>query len=195
MKKKSLVSAFIFLLSLNQAHATDKFTQEELEAMPSSVKKFVKYNRHLVDDLGYMGVKAVSFESSKNRESITAIVKEKASKNYPIYTAVVSDSDGVAKLSFRNYLQCSPNDQEKLSTKNLYVNGQKLSAYYLCGPAKPGDKTNIEIYQIKTDAGNEYVHRTFSSERFVFVTMDRVEVPFDTKGFTEVWQEANDPAL
>lgn len=185
----------VFLAEPILAQASSTFSPDELSKLPLDVQKFVNYNRHLTNDLGYAGINVVSFEDSKNNSSISAIVKKREKKDYPIYTAVVSDAGNEVSIIFRNYRNCNPTSQERPISRNIKINDQKIAALYLCMHANPKDETNTEVYKIKNNTGKEFAKVSFENNMFVFVTMDGVEVPFQTTGFSEVWEQANEPAL
>ena len=187
-----LSSSAFFAISVN---AENEFSEKELASLPLSVQKFVTYNRHLIDDLGYAGVKAISFDESKNGTALTAIIKNKNEKKYPVYSAVILDNLEGPTLLFKNYIKCVPTSLKKLVPRSIYIDGQKISAQYMCIKGEGGEENNIGAYQIKNAEGRAFAHNAFSNNMFVFVKFEDVEVPFSSSGFSHIWEEASRPAL
>lgn len=186
----------IFSSLVHADSTSSRLSSQELSTLPPSAQKFIKYNRHLIDDLGYAGVKAINFKNTKNNMSLTSLIKDaKKTKPFSSYSAVISGDAGSTNLFFRNYRDCILTTPRKLMERSIYIDGQKISTYYMCIKAHEGDSTNTEVYQIKTEAGKTFAYNSFSNNIFTFVRFDDMEIPFDTSGFLETWEEASKPAL
>jgi len=150
----------------------------------------------LIDNLGYAGIKAINFKDTNNNMSLTALIKDtKKTKPSSSYSAVISGDAGSTNLFFRNYRDCTLTVPRKLMERSIYIDDQKISTYYMCIKSHEGDSTNTEVYQIKTEAGKTFAYNSFSNNTFTFVKFDDMEIPFDTSGFLETWEEASKPAL
>lgn len=181
------------------AHAdltSSRLSSQELSRLPQSAQKFIEYNRHLIDDLGYAGIKAINFKKTNNNMSLTALIKDaKETKPSSSYSAVISGDAGSTNLVFRNYRDCTITAPRKLMERSIYIDRQKISTYYMCIKAHEGDNTNTEVFQIKTETGKKFAYNAFSNNTFTFVRFYDIEIPFDTSGFLEAWEESSKPAL
>lgn len=200
MKNILIVSFFILstFVSVFQSMADDKRMPEaEIAKLPQDVQKFIRYNRHLKDDLGYEGVKAVSFSDSKTHYALTSIYKGKKENHDTkvIYTAEVSSIKNKAELSFRLYKDCIPTNRERLIEKTIKINDKKINAYYICDKESVNAPKGQEMYFLKSQPGKDFAYAEFIDNTFVFVEFDNVKIPFDTTGFIDAWDEVSEPAL
>ena len=197
LKTISIALSVLFPIYSSFVHAEShrEFSEQEIATLPHNTQKLIKYNRHLIDDLEYSGIKTIGFNESKKKASLTAVIKSKNDTNYPIYSTVISDDTGTPSLFFRNYIKCTPRNSNKITEKSIYIDGQKISANYMCVAGERPTDSTTEIYLIKTNAGKNFAHDAFLKNMYVFVKFDDFEVPFDTSGFSELWREASEPAL
>jgi hypothetical protein len=113
--------------------------------------------------------------------------------------AEVNENASGANISFRTYRSCTITSQTleiTITNRVITVDGQKIQAAYVCTEAADAPSKTQEIYVTKTSEGQEFIRHKFLNKQFVFVRLaDDLEVPFSTKGFPELWNRVNRPAL
>lgn len=143
---------------------------------------------------GYTQYNLVSFEKSKIESALTGLYMNKSDANPLMYGAEILPGKEGAKVIFRDYQPCvAVTNSSRLLHKIIKINGQKIEAYYGCGPSKSGAPNSI--YMIKSEAGNDFAKKEFTDNPFVFVQLENLPIPFDTKGFLKVLSEASGKAL
>ena len=165
--------------------------------MPEDYQNFIRYKRHIEDDLGYAGIKAVSFKVTKTNYSLTAIYKSKKknANSPPTYLAEVSSYKSKPDLFFRTYKTCNITDNNRLIEKTINISNQRITSHYMCTKVPGKSSETQELYIIKSQAGKDFARNEFSNKSYVFVKFEDMEIPFDTKGFSTIWDEESKPSL
>jgi hypothetical protein len=67
----------------------------------------------------------------------------------------------------------------------------------MCAEAVGDSSMHQEIYIAKTAEGRKFIQRAFLEKNYVHVRLELadLEVPFSTKGFTELWETVSRPSL
>lgn len=191
---------FLFVLAVtsfglpNAVHAQkdSRLTDAQIAKLPPEHQKLVRYMRELKSS-GAAGMKSVSFEQTKNNTAISAIF-DKNNQPGPMYIAEVMEGKGSPTVGFRVGKDCEDTTQQRrLTERTIKVDDLKISAYYVCGKDSGGNLHQMFIP--RTQAGKDALYSTFLNRQVVFVTLDSVEIPFETAGFQQVWDEVSRPAL
>jgi hypothetical protein len=148
-----------------------------------------------IKKLGYKEAKVAGWDN-ENNIAATGLVTANNKHDYTRTTEISEDADG-ATIFFRTYRSCTITTKPlemKLIDKIITVDGQRIQTKYMCStlPNEPGTQ---EIYMIKNPDGQAFIQHAFLNQKFVFVKLHGLEVPFSTKGFSGLWEKMNKPAL
>ena len=111
-----------------------------------------------------------------------------------MYMAEVMQWEGTPTVAFRVFKKCEVNTQQKrIPETTINVDELKLKAYYVCAMDSSGNTRQMFIPY--TQAGKDALYSTFLNRHFVFAKLEGTEIPFETDGFQQVWQEVSRPAL
>lgn len=189
---------FIFAVALygasNAAQPAKErpLTDAQIAQLLPEHQKLVRYMRDLKSK-GAAGVKTISFEQAKSNMAISAVY-DKSNQPGPMYIAEVMENQNPATVGFRIQETCVDNTQQpRLTEQSIKVDDVKISAYYVCG--KGSDGNLHRIYIPRSQAGKDALYSAFLTKQVVFVNLNGTEIPFDTAGFRQAWDEAIKPAL
>ncbi len=199
MKLKEFIFVFVIasiLTASDSAISSEPcITDEQATKLPEDYQRLMRFVCHIEDDLNYAGLQTISFLKG-NDMAITAFHKDKKNpkRNSGFYMSIIDLEQKGLGLYFRAYQPCAVTKAPRDTT--IKISDQKVQASSMCSVVAEGDgkKTSV-IYVPKTKAGKDFAYSEFSSKDFVFLELDGVEVPFDTRGFMAAWDEAAKPAL
>lgn len=193
MIKRTLSTVTLLLSMTISISEGARLTDSQLAELPDSTQKFVLFIRNITDK-GGKGIKSMSFKDTEYKFAITTIYDN--STDAPLHmTSVLSDGNE-ASIGFKIFKKCDitrPGDS--LVNRIIRVDGTNISTVMGCGKDSSDPSVTQEVFVLKTQAGKNYVQRQFSENPFVFVDFGSGEIPFDTDGFNELWQRADEPAL
>lgn len=162
---------------------------------PEDVVRVNHFADYIVNELGYAGVSMIGFDKGKTM-SLSSIYMTRSEYDF-IRVAEVSDIDGV--ISFRTYKKCTvtiPAAGAVFIDKVITVDGQRILAAYSCSRTPDDRSKTQEVFVVKSSEGRRFIHNKFFNQQYVFVGLDDgLEVPFSTKGFRQLWDRVNSPAL
>ena len=179
--------AIVFIVAVNVAHSENrKLTNEEIASLPEDHQRLIGYMRHL-EERGYLGVKAVSFRQTKTDYAVSSIAKENPNDG-AVHMAQVGVVGENAQIYFLVGKPCEVTSKKNLIDQVIRVSNRNVQSYYQCLKSRQG-------YFLKTDAGRDFVISEFMSNDYVFVELAGEIIPFDTDGFSEIWEKVREPAL
>lgn len=197
MKEKLFFLVIIFGFFIVSVNAETSNIHKESSHPTEDVKKLGKFLAHIEDDLGYVGIRLLGFDEGRGR-ALTAIQITKEEYDH-IRTVEISEDEEGAILLFRTYRDCNLTDRSTgggLVDKIITVDGQRIQASYVCANTPGQSPQTQELFFIKTPEGQKFTQRKFSDRNYVFVNLGNdLEVPFSTKGFSDIWERTNQPAL
>ena len=192
LKTLTLLCCALVSVQVGAIQATEGNENEQM----SVTEKFVNYVEQTLPENGYVDIKYEGFDVSK--EAAFTLLHKKDGGLDPVRAIEIYENPPQAFVYFRTYSECKVS--ETILQKVITVNDQRIKTDYFCAETNLDSDSlgpTQELYVPLSDAAKQFIAKELESNDFVFIRFEPnlIEVPFSTKGFKEVWEHVNKPAL
>ncbi len=156
-----------------------------------NLKKFSDQRVQELGLQGYQTIVSLSFKDNKDDYTSTTLSKSDDidGPGSAYYMVGVGRNLSTNKINiFIRYPASICKLQGKPILKSLYINEQAVEMVGTC-VTYPGETKHVWVFAPKNPQGNSFVYNAFSSQEMVMFVINGVTVPFETEGFTEVYQK------
>lgn len=136
---------------------------------------------------GYKALLTMNFIDNGNPTTSTSLYKgTKVGSEHDFYQVGVGKNGDGSEIIIVFMLPAENCQTQIPVTRSFHINNTPVELFGACQVSHDGN--SMWGFTAANPAGKSYVHNLFNNEKPVHFKHDRIIVPFDTKGFKEVYQ-------